>query len=131
MGAAVGFVSAMFGVGGGFLMTPLLVFSGIPPAVAVATESAHIVAGTARATLAQWRRRSIDVQLGAVLVGGGIVGCIIGVELVRILRRIGVFDLFLTVCYVGLLGVIGLLMLAESIAAIRATRRGRVISPRR
>lgn len=131
MGAAVGFVSAMFGVGGGFLMTPLLVFSGIPPAVAVATESAHIVAGTARATLGQWRRRSIDVQLGAVLVGGGIVGCMIGVELVRILRRIGVFDLFLTVCYVGLLGVIGLLMLAESIAAIRATRRGRVISPRR
>src|SRR4030095_13482870 len=72
MGGAVGFLSGLFGVGGGFLMTPLLIFSGIPPAVAVGTEAAQIVASSVSGALAQWRRRNIDVTMGLVLLAGGI-----------------------------------------------------------
>src|SRR4029079_5781107 len=86
MGGAVGFLSGLFGVGGGFLMTPLLIFSGIPPAVAVGTEAAQIVPSSVPGALAQWRRRNIDVTMGLVLLAGGIVGSFFGVELVGVLR---------------------------------------------
>ena len=92
MGGAVGFLSGLFGVGGGFLMTPLLIFSGVPPAVAVGTESAQIVASSVSGAIAQYRRKNVDVKLGIVLLLGGIVGSMIGVETVAILRRVGQFD---------------------------------------
>src|SRR5438477_2141195 len=117
MGAAVGFLSGMFGVGGGFLMTPLLMFSGIPPAVAVGTESAQIAASSVSVALAQWRRRNIDIQMGLVLLAGGIVGSVVGVQAVGSLRRLGVFDFFVAICYVTFLSVIGTLMLIESLSA--------------
>ncbi len=125
MGAAVGFLSGLFGVGGGFLMTPLLIFSGIPSAVAVGTEAAQIVASSVSGAVAQWKRRNIDVKMGLVLLAGGILGSIVGVQLVRILRRIGQIDFFISVMYVTFLGVIGTLMLIESINAIRKSRAGK------
>jgi uncharacterized membrane protein YfcA len=131
MGAAVGFLSGLFGVGGGFLMTPLLIFSGVPSAVAVGTEAAQIVATSVSGAIAQWRRRNIDVKLGVVLLVGGVVGSIIGVELVRVLRRTGQFDFFVTIIYVTFLGVIGTLMAIESANAWRKARAGQPVSARR
>jgi uncharacterized protein len=131
MGGAVGFLSGMFGVGGGFLMTPLLIFAGIPSAVAVGTEAAQILASSVSGALAQWRRRNVDVKMGLVLLAGGLVGSAMGVEVVKILRRVGVFDAFVAACYVTFLGVIGTLMMIESTRAIRQTRAGRVVSGRR
>jgi uncharacterized membrane protein YfcA len=127
----VGFLSGMFGVGGGFLMTPLLIFAGIPSAVAVGTEAAQILASSVSGALAQWRRRNVDVKMGLVLLAGGLVGSAMGVEVVKILRRVGVFDAFVAACYVTFLGVIGTLMMIESTRAIRQTRAGRVVSGRR
>ena len=131
MGGAVGFLSGLFGVGGGFLMTPLLIFSGIPPAVAVGTESAQITASSVSGAFAQWRRRNIDFTMGFVLLAGGIVGSVFGVQLVGSLRRIGLFDFFVAVCYVTFLGVIGTLMLIESVNTMRKLRRGGAVSSRR
>lgn len=131
MGGAVGFLSGMFGVGGGFLMTPLLIFSGIPPAVAVGTEAAQIVASSVSGALAQWRRRNIDFLMGSVLLAGGIVGSFIGVEVVGILRGLGLFDFFVAICYVTFLGVIGTLMMIESVNTMRKAQRGAVVSNRR
>jgi hypothetical protein len=131
MGGAVGFLSGLFGVGGGFLMTPLLIFSGIPPAVAVGTETAQIAASSVSGAFAQWRRRNIDFMMGTVLLAGGIVGSVFGVQLVGSLRRLGVFDFFVAVCYVTFLGVIGTLMLIESVNTMRKARGGAVASARR
>jgi uncharacterized protein len=131
MGGAVGFLSGMFGVGGGFLMTPLLIFSGVPPAVAVGTESAQITASSVSGALAQWRRRNIDIPMGLVLLAGGIVGSVVGVQVVGSLRRLGVFDFFVSICYVTFLSVIGTLMLIESLNTMRKTRGGVVVSARR
>jgi uncharacterized protein len=124
MGASVGFLSGMFGVGGGFLMTPLLIFVGVPSAVAVGTEAAQIVASSVSGALAQWRRRNIDFKMGTILLAGGIVGSVFGVEAVKALRRAGQFDLFVILSYVAMLGVIGTLMLIESINAIRQAQSG-------
>jgi uncharacterized protein len=131
MGGAVGFLSGLFGVGGGFLMTPLLIFSGIPPAVAVGTESAQIVASSVSGAFAQWRRKNIDFIMGGVLLAGGMVGSLLGVQLVGSLRRLGLFDFFVAVCYVTFLGVIGSLMMIESVNTIRKTRAGGSVSARR
>jgi len=131
MGAAVGFLSGMFGVGGGFLMTPLLIFSGIPSVVAVGTEAAQIVASSVSGALAQWRRNNVDIKMGTVLLVGGVAGSFAGVELVKVLRRVGQFDLFLTVSYVTFLGVIGTLMLIESARVMRKSRQGISILARR
>src|SRR5690606_29536561 len=118
MGAAVGFLSGMFGVGGGFLMTPLLIFSGIPAPVAVGTSAAQIVASSVSGAIAQYRRNNVDIKMGAVLLAGGIVGSVVGVGMVRLLREVGQFDLFVALAYVTFLGVIGTLMLIESLRAI-------------
>jgi hypothetical protein len=131
MGGAVGFLSGVFGVGGGFLMTPLLMFSGVPPAVAVGTESAHIVASSVSGAIAQWQRRNVDIIMGLVLIAGGVLGSIIGVQAVGNLRRIGLFEFFVSLCYVTFMGVIGTLMLIESINAMRKVQGGLVLSPRR
>jgi uncharacterized protein len=131
MGGAVGFLSGVFGVGGGFLMTPLLMFSGIPPAVAVGTESAHIMASSVSGAFAQWRRRNIDITMGLVLLAGGVLGSLLGVLVVGSLRRIGLFEFFVSLCYVTFMGVIGTLMLIESINAMRRASGGLVLSPRR
>ena len=123
MGAAVGFLSGMFGVGGGFLMTPLLIFAGIPSAVAVGTEAAQIVASSVSGALAQWRRNNVDFKMGTVLLIGGIIGSAFGVQLVGLLRRLGQFEFFVTMCYVTFLSVIGTLMLVESLNEIRRVHR--------
>ncbi|MEC9368320.1 MAG: sulfite exporter TauE/SafE family protein [Pseudomonadota bacterium] len=125
MGAAVGFLSGMFGVGGGFLMTPLLLFSGVPPAVAVATEANQIVASSVSGALVQWRRGNVDVKMGTVLLIGGAVGAVLGVQIVKILREIGQVGLIISLSYVTFLGIIGVLMLIESLRAIQRTREGR------
>ncbi len=131
MGCAVGFLSGLFGVGGGFLMTPLLIFSGIPSAVAVGTEAAQIVASSVSGAVAQYRRNNVDVKLGVVLMIGGILGSFIGVQIVRILRQMGQFDLFVSLSYVTFLGAIGTLMLIESVNTIRKIRTGSAPSLRR
>lgn len=131
MGAAVGFLSGLFGVGGGFLMTPLLIFAGIPTAVAVGTEAAQIVASSVSGALTHWRRNNVDVKMGTVLLAGGVIGAVAGVQLVRILRRQGQFDLLVSILYVTFLGVIGTLMFIESINAIRKVRKGGVLNDRR
>lgn len=123
MGAAVGFLSGMFGVGGGFLMTPLLIFAGIPSAVAVGTEAAQIVASSVSGALAQWRRNNVDIKMGTVLVAGGVVGSAAGVHVVGVLRRMGQFEFFVTLCYVAFLSIIGLLMLIESANALRRLKQ--------
>lgn len=131
MGGAVGFLSGMFGVGGGFLMTPLLIFSGIPPAVAVATEANQIVASSVSGALAQWRRGNVDIKMGTVLLVGGVIGAVFGVQLVKLLRQAGQVDLIISLSYVTFLGIIGTLMLIESVRAIRRSKAGRPIPARR
>jgi uncharacterized protein len=131
MGAAVGFLSGLFGVGGGFLMTPLLIFSGIPAAVAVGTGAAQTVAASVSGALAQYKRKNVDIKLGCVLLTGGVAGSIIGVQIVKILRQAGQFDLFIALSYVMFLGVIGTLMLIESANSIKGARTGKVHTSRR
>jgi uncharacterized protein len=129
MGAAVGFLSGMFGVGGGFLMTPLLVFYGIPPGIAVATQASHITASSLSGALAQWRRQGVDAKMGVMLLSGGLAGSAIGVYIFRVLQRLGQIELVVTASYVVLLGSIGGLMLNESIRAIRKARTGETAAP--
>jgi len=129
MGGAVGFLSGMFGVGGGFLLTPLLIFSGIPPAVAVATVTPQIVASSTSAALSYWRRRMIDEKMTALLASGGIAGSTAGVFTFRALRSVGQLDLIIAVAYVAFLGSIGAIMLRESLRAIWRARSGRSARP--
>jgi uncharacterized membrane protein YfcA len=125
MGAAVGFLSGLFGVGGGFLLTPLLIFSGIPPVVSVATVTSQVVASSTSAALTYWRRRMIDFKLAGVLLAAGIVGSAIGVVVFNALRRLGQLDLIVSLSYVTFLGLVGGLMLNESVRAILNARAGR------
>ncbi len=125
MGMAVGFISGMFGIGGGFLMTPLLIFIGIPPAVSVATISSQIAASSLTGALAYWRRRALDIRLGLVLLTGGLAGTYLGVLFFNAMRRVGQLETVIVLSYVALLGTIGLLMLVESLRAILASKRGK------
>jgi uncharacterized protein len=131
LGAAVGFLSGLFGVGGGFLLTPLLIFLGIPPAVAVGTGAAHIVASSVSGAVTQYKRNNVDVKMGLVMLSGGLVGTTIGVEAVRLLRKAGQFDLAVSLCYVTFLGVIGTLMMIESLNTWRNTRVGAITRTRK
>jgi uncharacterized membrane protein YfcA len=124
IGLAVGFLSGMFGVGGGFLLTPLLIFIGISPAVAVASVSPQIAASLFSGFLAHWRRGTIDVLLGGMLLVGGITGALIGVWLFTLLRSVGQLDLMIGLSYVTLLGVVGVLMITEGLQAIHRARQG-------
>jgi uncharacterized membrane protein YfcA len=130
MGAAVGFVSGMFGIGGGFLMTPLLIFIGITPAVAVASVASHIAASSFSGAISYWRRRAIDPALAVVLLGGGTVGTALGVWTFTQLRALGQLDLMIALSYVALLTTVGGLMFWEGLRAMMRTRRG-VAAPRR
>ncbi len=123
LGGMVGILSGMFGVGGGFLMTPLLFFIGIPPAVAVATEANQIVASSFSGVLAHFRRKTVDLKMGTVLLSGGLVGAAFGVVLFNYLKSQGQVDLLVRLCYVVFLGVIGSLMFVESLNAIRKSRK--------
>jgi uncharacterized membrane protein YfcA len=123
MGGAVGFLSGLFGVGGGFLMTPLLIFIGVSPAVAVASEANQVVAASASGVLAHMRRGHVDFKMGGVLLAGGLIGSSFGVWLYSILRAMGQLDLVISLSYVAFLGIIGTLMLAESVRAILRRRR--------
>ena len=131
LGAAVGFLSGLFGVGGGFLLTPLMIFLGIPPAVAVGTGAAHIVASSVSGAVTQYRRNNVDVKMALVMLAGGLIGTVIGVEAVRLLRKAGQFDLAVSLSYVTFLGVIGTLMMIESLNAWRKTASGAVSHPRK
>ena len=124
MGIAVGFVSGMFGVGGGFLLTPLLIFIGITPAVAVASVTGHIAASSFSGALSYWRRRAIDPALAFVLLIGGMTGTVAGVSLFTLLRSYGQLDLTIALSYVVLLSGVGGAMVWESVGAIIRARRG-------
>ncbi len=128
MGGAVGFLSGMFGIGGGFLLTPLLIFSGIPPAVAVATVTPQIVASSTSAAISYWRRKLIDEKMMMFLLAGGMFGSGLGVLVFSILRSLGQLDLIISLSYVSFLSLIGGLMLKESVSAI--LRREKDARPR-
>jgi uncharacterized protein len=119
LGAAVGFLSGMFGVGGGFILTPFLMFWGIPPAVAVATQATQIVASSVSGAITHWRNDHIDFKMGGVLLGGGLIGSLVGIELFNALKAAGQADLFISLSYVIFLGSIGGLMFWESLLAVR------------
>jgi uncharacterized membrane protein YfcA len=131
MGAAVGFVSGMFGIGGGFLMTPLLIFVGISPAVAVASVSSHIAASSMSGAISYWRRRSIDPTLAMVLLTGGSVGTVLGVTTFTWLRSLGQLDLLIALSYVILLTSVGGLMFWEGLRAMLRARGGNPVPMRR
>ena len=126
MGAAVGFLSGMFGVGGGFLITPLLIFYNVPPAIAVATGANQVVASSVSGTLSHIKRRSVDFKLGGVLLAGGLAGSLLGAYVYALLRRVGQLDLIVSLLYVALLGTVGGLMLLESIRALQRARGGTI-----
>ena len=123
LGGGVGFLSGLFGVGGGFLMTPLLIFFGIPPAVAVSTEANQIVASSVSGVLAHMRRGNVDFKMGGILMAGGVIGSSLGVALFSFLQSIGQIDLVIQLSYVVFLGIIGSLMLTESVRTIIRSRK--------
>lgn len=121
IGLAIGFLSGMFGIGGGFIMTPFLIFIGVPPGVAVGTGASQVVASSVSGAFSHWQRGNVDVHMGLLLVGGGFFGALGGVKVLAILKAYGQLDLFISLTYVILLGVVGSLMLFESVGALRAT----------
>jgi len=123
LGGGVGFLSGLFGVGGGFLMTPLLIFFGIPPAVAVSTEANQIVASSVSGVLAHMRRGNVDFKMGGILMAGGVIGSSLGVALFSFLQSIGQIDLVIQLSYLVFLGIIGSLMLTESVRTIIRSRK--------
>ena len=123
LGGIVGFLSGMFGVGGGFLITPLLFFIGVPPAVAVATGANQVVASSVSGVLAQLRRKGVDFHRGGVLLAGGIVGSAVGVWVFRWMTALGQVDLFVQLSYVLFLGLIGALMFQESLRSLLRARK--------
>ncbi len=116
IGGGVGLLSGLFGVGGGFLLTPLLILIGIPPAVAVGSGANQVVASSVSGLLAHWRRGNVDVRMGLVLIAGGIPGSLIGVLLFALLRRLGQVELVVSICYVALLGTLGMIMMGEGVS---------------
>ena len=114
LGILVGGLTGLFGVGGGFLMTPLLIFLGIPPTVAVGTEAPHVLASSLSGAIAHWRRKNVDIKMGIFLLAGGIAGSIVGVNLFKILREFGQIDVIIQLLFLFFLGFIGFSMLFES-----------------
>lgn len=130
IGGLVGVLSGMFGVGGGFLITPLLFFIGVPPAVAVATGANQIVASSVSGVLAHLRRKTVDLKMGTMLLIGGLIGSGLGILLFNWLAAMGQVDLLVTLCYVVFLGIVGALMLVESLRALRRARNAPKIKRR-
>lgn len=135
VGGLVGMLSGIFGVGGGFLLTPFLIFLGIPAPIAVASSANQVMGASVSGVIGHWRRGGVDVRMGLVLVAGGLVGSSVGVWLFKLLKTLGQIDLVISLSYVVLLGTIGLLMLIESVGAMvrrRQSSRGRTVrGPRR
>ena len=131
LGALTGILSGMFGVGGGFLTTPLLIFYGVPPTVAAASAASQVTGASVSGVFAHTRRGGVDYHMGAVLVAGGILGTGIGAVLFRVLQDLGQIDTVINLLYVGLLGTIGTLMARESLAALRAAQAGRSLPARK
>lgn len=135
VGGLVGMLSGIFGVGGGFLLTPFLIFLGIPAPIAVASSANQVMGASVSGVIGHWRRGGVDVRMGLVLVAGGLVGSSVGVWLFKLLKTLGQIDLVISLSYVILLGTIGLLMLIESVGAMvrrRQSSRGRTVrGPRR
>src|SRR5258708_28300408 len=129
LGGVVGFLSGVFGVGGGFLLTPYLIFIGVPPAIAVASSANQLVGASVSGVLAHWRRGNVDFKMGGILLIGGFLGSLLGVWLFGILRRIGQVELVINLCFVILLGTLGALMLIEGTRTLM--RRRKLGAPRR
>jgi len=123
VGGLVGFLSGLFGVGGGFLMTPLLMMLGIPPTVAAASDANQIVAASTSGSYAHFRARTIDIRMGLLLLLGGLAGGTLGVRIIKVLRHLGEADFVITVVYVLMLGGIGFYMFFESLTALRGRRQ--------
>jgi uncharacterized membrane protein YfcA len=123
LGAAVGFLSGVFGVGGGFLLTPLLIFIGVPPTIAVASSANQLVGASVSGVLAHWRRGNVDFKMGYVLLVGGLAGSLLGVWIFTLLKRLGQIELTISICYVLLLGALGFLMMIESARALLRLHR--------
>lgn len=119
LGAAVGFLSGMFGVGGGFILTPFLMFWGIPPAVAVATQSTQIVASSVSGVMTHWRKGNVDFKMAGLMLCGGLAGSLVGIQIFNALKAAGQADLFISLAYVIFLGSVGGLMFWESLQAVR------------
>ena len=131
LGGAVGFLSGMFGVGGGFLMTPMLIFAGVPSAVAVATGANPLIASSITGTIAQYRRKNVDIKLGLYLLAGGAGGAFLGVLIIRYLRQIGQIDLTVALLYVVFMSSVGGIMFVESLRALRKVRKGQPAAAKR
>lgn len=123
IGFGVGWLSGLFGVGGGFLLTPILILIGIPSPVAVASGANQTIGASVSGLMAQWRRGNVDARMGAVLLVGGITGSAVGVQVFALLRKAGQVDLAVAIFYVVILGTVGLLMIRESVRAILRRRR--------
>ena len=131
MGLAVGFISGMFGIGGGFLMTPLLIFIGVSPAVAVASVASHIAASSCSGAISYWRKNALDLTLALMLLAGGILGTAAGVWLFTLLRSLDQLDLTIGLSYVALLTIVGVLMITESVRVIVREYQGKPVVLRR
>jgi uncharacterized protein len=131
LGGLTGLLSGMFGVGGGFLTTPLLIFYGVPPAVAAASSASQVTGASVSGVFAHHRRGGVDIQIGGVMVAGGVIGTGIGALLFRLFERLGQIDTVINILYVVMLGGIGIIMARESLEALRAQRSGQPIKARK
>jgi uncharacterized protein len=131
LGGVVGLLSGMFGVGGGFLTTPLLILYGIPPTVAAASSASQVTGASVSGVLAHYERDGVDLKMGAILVAGGMLGAVFGASLLRTLQAMGQSDTIINILYVLLLGSIGWLMAREAWTAIEARKSGSGIVPRK
>ena len=127
LGGITGVLSGLFGVGGGFLMTPLLIFLGIPPTVAVATSANQIIASSVSGFLAHWRRGNVDFRMGNILLAGGVIGSVLGIQLFTLLQEMGQIDLVISLLYIVFLSTIGGLMAYEAIRNLLHLRRHKAL----
>jgi uncharacterized membrane protein YfcA len=118
LGFAVGVISGMFGIGGGFIMTPLLIFLGVPPGIAVGTGASQVTATSISSAIGHWQRGNVDAPMGGYLIAGGLIGSALGVQLQALLKSLGQLEIFIALCYVVMLGTIGSLMLIEGLNAV-------------
>jgi uncharacterized protein len=131
LGFCVGVLAGLFGIGGGFILTPALIFLGVPPAVAVGTGAAQVVASSISGAMAHWQKKNVDTKLGLFLILGGLWGAFSGVKLQQVLKAIGQLELFIAAAYVVMLSVVGSMMLIESLKTLRGVAQGKPASVRR
>lgn len=131
LGGGVGFLSGMFGVGGGFLTTPLLIFYGIPPTVAAASAATQVTGASVSGAIAHFRRGGVDLRMGAVLIAGGIIGSLIGAAIFSVLQRLGQMDTVISLLYVLLLGWVGIIMARDALQSLRKVEPGQPVTVRR